>query len=60
MSKINTAEKIAARIGVITKTRRVSGCPHTEITTGETGRPAQAGRQARQPSGPAIGRIFSP
>jgi hypothetical protein len=36
----NTAEKIAARIGVITKTRRVSGCPHTEITTGETGRPA--------------------
>jgi hypothetical protein len=36
----NTAEKIAARIGVITKTRRVSGCLHTEITTDDTGRPA--------------------
>jgi transposase len=36
----NTPEKIAARIGVITRTRRVSGCLHTEITTDETGRPA--------------------
>lgn len=35
----NTAEKIAARIGVIAKTRRVTGCLHTEITTGDTGRP---------------------
>ncbi|MFB6987917.1 IS1634 family transposase [Streptomyces sp. NPDC056178] len=35
----NTAEKIAARIGVIAKTRRVSGCLHTEITTDDTGRP---------------------
>jgi hypothetical protein len=37
----NTAEKIAARIGVITKTRRVSSCLRTEITTDDTGRPAQ-------------------
>lgn len=36
----NTAEKIAARIGVITKTRRVSNCLRTEITTDDTGRPA--------------------
>lgn len=36
----NSPEKIAARIGVITKTRRVSGCLHTDITTDETGRPA--------------------
>ncbi|MFS4098033.1 IS1634 family transposase [Streptomyces sp. AF1A] len=36
----NTAEKIAARIGVIAKTRRVTGCLHTEITTDDTGRPA--------------------
>jgi transposase len=36
----NTAEKIAARIGVITKTRRVSSCLRTEITTDDTGRPA--------------------
>ncbi|MET7719145.1 IS1634 family transposase, partial [Streptomyces sp. NPDC005407] len=36
----NTPEKIAARIGVITKTRRVSSCLHTEITTDETGRAA--------------------
>jgi transposase len=35
----NTAEKIAARIGVIAKTRRVTGCLHTEITTDDTGRP---------------------
>ncbi|MDX3531476.1 IS1634 family transposase [Streptomyces sp. ID05-39B] len=34
----NTAEKIAARIGVIAKTRRVSSCLHTEITTAEGGR----------------------
>ncbi|MFG2386056.1 IS1634 family transposase [Streptomyces avermitilis] len=36
----NTAEKIAARIGVITKTRRVSSCLRTEITTDDTERPA--------------------
>jgi transposase len=36
----NTPEKIAARIGVITKTRRISGCLHTDITTDEAGRPA--------------------
>ena len=35
----NTAEKIAARIGVIARTRRVTGCLHTEITTDDTGRP---------------------
>jgi transposase len=35
----NTPEKIAARIGVIAGTRRVTGCPHTEITTDDTGRP---------------------
>ncbi|MEV4864662.1 hypothetical protein [Streptomyces ossamyceticus] len=35
----NTPEKIAARIGVIARTRRVTGCPHTEITTDDTGRP---------------------
>jgi len=35
----NTAEKIAARIGVIAKTRRVTGCLHTSITTDDTGRP---------------------
>ncbi|MET9914871.1 hypothetical protein ABZZ74_50835 [Streptomyces sp. NPDC006476] len=29
----NTAHKTAARIGVIAKTRRVTGCLHTEITT---------------------------
>ncbi|MER6335207.1 IS1634 family transposase [Streptomyces sp. NPDC001034] len=36
----NTPEKIAARIGVIAKTRRVTGCLRTEITTDDTGRPA--------------------
>ncbi|MFI5820222.1 IS1634 family transposase [Streptomyces rishiriensis] len=36
----NTPEKIAARIGVITKTRRLSGCLRTDITTDEAGRPA--------------------
>jgi transposase len=35
----NTAEKIAARIGVIAKPRRVTGCLHTSITTDDTGRP---------------------
>jgi hypothetical protein len=35
----NTPEKIAARIGVIAKTRRATGCLHTEITTDDTGRP---------------------
>ncbi|MFB8034217.1 IS1634 family transposase [Streptomyces sp. NPDC056004] len=38
----NTAEKIAARIGVITKTRRVAGCLHIETTTDDAGRPALA------------------
>jgi transposase len=38
----NTAEKIAARIGVIARTRRVSGCLRTEITTDDTGRPILA------------------
>jgi transposase len=47
----NTAEKIAARIGVITKTRRVTGCLHTEITADDTGRPhlALALRPGRAP-----------
>jgi transposase len=36
----NTAEKIAARIGVIATTRRVAGCLRTSITTDDTGRPA--------------------
>ncbi|MGW7047951.1 hypothetical protein ACWGDT_35755 [Streptomyces avermitilis] len=33
----NTAEKIAARLDVIAKTRRVTGCPRTEIPTDATG-----------------------
>jgi transposase len=35
----NTPEKIAARIGVIAKTRRVKDCLRTTITTDEAGRP---------------------
>lgn len=35
-----TIEKIAARIGVITKTRRVASCLRTTITTGPDGKPA--------------------
>jgi transposase len=35
-----TPEKIAARIGVIAKTRRVASCLRTAITTDEQGRPA--------------------
>jgi transposase len=38
----NTAAKVAARIGVITKTRRVAACLRTEITVDDTGRPALA------------------
>jgi transposase len=38
----NTAAKVAARIGVITKTRRVTACLRTEITVDDTGRPALA------------------
>jgi transposase len=36
----NTTEKIAARIGVITKTRRVATCLRTAISTGPDGKPA--------------------
>jgi transposase len=35
----NTVEKIAARIGVITKTRRVASCLRTTIATGPDGKP---------------------
>lgn len=35
----NTAEKIAVRIGVIARTRRVASCLRTEIGEDETGRP---------------------
>lgn len=35
----NTAAKVAARIGVISKTRRVAACLRTEITVDDTGRP---------------------
>jgi transposase len=38
----NTAAKVAARIGVITKTRRVASCLRTGITVDDTGRPALA------------------
>ncbi|MEU3146528.1 IS1634 family transposase [Streptomyces sp. NPDC006999] len=38
----NTAAKVAARIGVITKTRRVASCLRTEITADDAGRPALA------------------
>jgi transposase len=38
----NTAEKIEARIGVITKTRRVSDCLRATVTTGPDGRPSLA------------------
>ncbi len=37
-----TAEKIAERVGVITKTRRVADCLRTTITTGQDGKPALA------------------
>jgi hypothetical protein len=52
----NTAEKIAARTGVVTKTRRGAGCLHTKITTDDAGRPGLAWHfdedvlQARRPS----------
>jgi transposase len=36
----NTPEKIAARVGVIAKTRRVASCLRTAITTDQQGRPA--------------------
>ncbi|KUL44899.1 hypothetical protein ADL28_39115 [Streptomyces violaceusniger] len=36
----NTAEKITARIGVIARARRVTGCLHTAVTTDAAGRPA--------------------
>lgn len=38
----NTPEKITARIGVITKTRRVTSCLRTEIGTADDGRPTLA------------------
>ncbi|WP_326770349.1 IS1634 family transposase (plasmid) [Streptomyces sp. NBC_01591] len=38
----NTAEKLAARVGVIAKTRRVASCLRTEIGTDEEGRPTLA------------------
>jgi transposase len=38
----NTAEKLAARVEVIAKTRRVASCLRTEIGTDEEGRPALA------------------
>ncbi|WP_206306827.1 IS1634 family transposase [Streptomyces sp. F001] len=36
----NTAEKVTARIGVIAKTRRVTDCLRTTVTTDTAGRPA--------------------
>lgn len=38
----NTAEKLAARVGVIAKTRRAASCLRTEIGTDEEGRPTLA------------------
>ncbi|MFH9616310.1 DUF4277 domain-containing protein [Streptomyces pratensis] len=38
----NTAEKLAARVGAIAKTRRVASCLRTEIGTDEEGRPTLA------------------
>jgi transposase len=35
-----TAEKVQARIGVITKSRRVAGCLRTAVTVGPDGKPA--------------------
>ncbi|WP_455567670.1 IS1634 family transposase [Streptomyces celluloflavus] len=37
-----TAEKIAERVGVIAKTRRVASCLRTEISTDDSGRPILA------------------
>lgn len=37
-----TAEKVQARIGVITKSRRVASCLRTTVTTGPDGKPALA------------------
>lgn len=36
----NTAAKVAARIGVITRTRRVASCLRTAVTTDSDGRPS--------------------
>lgn len=36
----NTATKVQARIGVITRTRRVANCLRTTVTTGPDGRPS--------------------
>ncbi|WP_329611640.1 IS1634 family transposase [Kitasatospora herbaricolor] len=46
----NTAEKIAARIGVIAKTRRVASCLRTEIGEDDAGRPHPG--LALRPAGP--------